>query len=119
VLNLPLNNNNHKLLRFIEQPNSHVYASFGCRADVLSVSSCGFFVPTACCASLRARPFFSFTHCVPRVCAPSSSPPFPDISPKASTRLINRELGSSSRRVIAPYPRLLPTRLPSDWRCVL
>jgi len=29
VLNLPLNNNNHNLLRFVEQPNSHTYVSFG------------------------------------------------------------------------------------------
>ena len=36
MLNLPLNNNNN-LLRFVEQPNSHIYALFGCRADVLSL----------------------------------------------------------------------------------
>ena len=29
MLNLPLNNNNHNLLRFVEQPNSHTYVSFG------------------------------------------------------------------------------------------
>jgi hypothetical protein len=46
VLNLPLNNNNN-LLRFVEQPNSPIYALFGCRADVLSLSLCGFFVSTA------------------------------------------------------------------------
>lgn len=51
VLNLPLNNNNN-LLRFVELPNSPIYALFGCRADVLSLFLRGFFVSSACGASL-------------------------------------------------------------------
>lgn len=65
MLNLPLNNNNHNLLRFVEQPNSHTYVSFGCRADVLSVA----FSFRRLVVHLLERTFLLFLHTAIRVFA--------------------------------------------------